>query len=268
MCRYGLGLIDFLGQVIPVFFLYICVWDVSHVWIYGCICLTLCVLCVCISVCETTIHFVQPTLASDFLYNLGLARSLSAHTSSPWAVPVYGCVRGQAETNTTTDGVRQKLFGTTRGVAKRPFLTGRMCVCVSLSFSLCLCHRLSVYVYAAYPNWALPTARSRTLLHFAQRPHCGDIGLSISWLLRSSGGGGLCRNCRRSQSLKPGLNWANVCSPNILRTVRRTMIRFLLELLVRRTWFGQFDELYFVLSWFVMRYTLRPELAADAQQTA
>ena len=46
------------------------------------------------------------------------------------------------------------------------------------------------------------------------------------------------------------------------------MIRFLLELLVRRTWFGQFDELYFVLSWFVMRYTLRPELAADAQQTA
>ena len=34
-----------------------------------------------------------------------------------------------------------------------------------------------------------------------------------------------------------------VCSPNILRTVRRTIIRFLIELLVRRTWFGQFDEL-------------------------
>ena len=48
-------------------------------------------------------------------------------------------------------------------------------------------------------------------------------------------------------SLKPVLNWANVCSPNILRTVRRTMIRFLTELLVRRTWFGQFDELYFCL---------------------
>ena len=31
------------------------------------------------------------------------------------------------------------------------------------------------------------------------------------------------------------LNWASVCSPNILRTVRRTMIRFLIELLVRRT---------------------------------
>ena len=68
-------------------------------------------------------------------------------------------------------------------------------------------------------------------------------------------------------SLKPLLNWANVCSPNILQTVRRTMIRFLIELLVRRTWFGQFDELYFVLSWLV-RYKLRPELAADAQQTA
>ena len=66
----------------------------------------------------------------------------------------------------------------------------------------------------------------------------------------------------------PVLNWANVSSPNTLRTVRRTMIRFLIELLVRRTWSGQFDELYFVLSWLVMRCKLRPELAADAQQTA
>ena len=65
---------------------------------------------------------------------------------------------------------------------------------------------------------------------------------------------------------KPVLNWANVCSPNILGTVRRAMIRFLIELLVRRTWFGQFDELYFVLNW--MRCKLRLELAADAQQTA
>ena len=53
--------------------------------------------------------------------------------------------------------------------------------------------------------------------------------------------------------VKPVLNWANVCSPNILRTVRQTMIRFLTELLVCRTWFGQFDELYFVLIWLVMR---------------
>ena len=68
-------------------------------------------------------------------------------------------------------------------------------------------------------------------------------------------------------SLKPVLNWANVCPPNILRTVRRTMIRFLTVLLVRRTWFRQFDELYLVLNWLVMRCKLRPELAADAQQT-
>ena len=68
-------------------------------------------------------------------------------------------------------------------------------------------------------------------------------------------------------SLKPVLNWANVCSPNILRTLRRTMIRFLIELLVRRTWFGQ-SKLYFVLHWLVMRCKLRPELVADAQQTA
>ena len=69
-------------------------------------------------------------------------------------------------------------------------------------------------------------------------------------------------------SLKPVLNWANVCSPNILRTVRRTMIRFLIELLVRRTWFGQFDVLCFVLNCLVMACKLQPELAAEAQQTA
>ena len=68
--------------------------------------------------------------------------------------------------------------------------------------------------------------------------------------------------------LKPVLNWANVCSPNMLQTVRRSMIRFLIELLVRRTWFGQFHELYFVLNRLVMRCKLRPELEADAQRTA
>ena len=67
--------------------------------------------------------------------------------------------------------------------------------------------------------------------------------------------------------IKPVLNWANVCSLNILRTVRRTMIRFLIELLVRRTWFGQ-SKLYFVLNWLVIRCKLRPELVADALQTA
>ena len=55
--------------------------------------------------------------------------------------------------------------------------------------------------------------------------------------------------------------------PNILRTLRRTMIRFLIELLIRRIWFGQ-SKLYFILNWLVMRCKLRPELAADAQQTA
>ena len=55
--------------------------------------------------------------------------------------------------------------------------------------------------------------------------------------------------------------------PNILRTLRRTMIRFLIELLVRPIWFGQ-SKLYFILNWLVMRCKLRPELAADAQQTA
>ena len=66
-----------------------------------------------------------------------------------------------------------------------------------------------------------------------------------------------------SWHIKPVLDWANVCSPNILRTVRRTMVRFLIELLVRRTRFGQ-SKLYFVLNWLVMRCKLRPELEADA----
>ena len=55
--------------------------------------------------------------------------------------------------------------------------------------------------------------------------------------------------------------------PNILRTLTRTMIRFLIELLVGRIWFGQ-TKLYFILNWRAMRCKLRPELAADAQQTA
>ena len=73
---------------------------------------------------------------------------------------------------------------------------------------------------------------------------------------------------RHSSCLKPVLNWVNVCSANILWTVWRTMICFLIELLVHRTWFGQFDKLYFILNWLVMRCKLRPELVADAQQTA
>ncbi len=37
---------------------------------------------------------------------------------------------------------------------------------------------------------------------------------------------------------------------------------------VRRTIFGQFDELCFVLNWLIMRCKLRSELAAETQQTA
>ena len=44
------------------------------------------------------------------------------------------------------------------------------------------------------------------------------------------------------------------------------MIRFLIELLVRRIWFGQ-SKLYFILNWLAMTRELRPELATDAQQT-
>ena len=58
-------------------------------------------------------------------------------------------------------------------------------------------------------------------------------------------------------TIKPVLNWANVCSPNILRTVRRTIIRFLIELLVRRTWFET-----------VRRTLLRSQLACNEMQAS
>ena len=45
------------------------------------------------------------------------------------------------------------------------------------------------------------------------------------------------------------------------------MILSLIELLVHRIWFGQ-SKLYLILNWLVMRCKLRPELAADTQQTA
>ena len=46
--------------------------------------------------------------------------------------------------------------------------------------------------------------------------------------------------------LSPFLIGPTFASPNIVRDFRRTLLRFLTELIVRRTWFGQFDELYFV----------------------
>ena len=70
-----------------------------------------------------------------------------------------------------------------------------------------------------------------------------------------------------SKALSPFLTGRMFVRPNILRTLRRTMIRFLIELLDRRIWFGQ-SKLYFILDWLVMRCKLRSELAADAQQAA
>ena len=60
--------------------------------------------------------------------------------------------------------------------------------------------------------------------------------------------------------VSPFLTGRMFVRPNILRTLRRTMIRFLTELLVRRIWFGQ-SKLYFILNWLAMRCKLRPELA-------
>ena len=45
-------------------------------------------------------------------------------------------------------------------------------------------------------------------------------------------------------SLCPFLIGRTFASPNIVRSIRRTLLPFLTELTVRRTWFGQFDELY------------------------
>ena len=67
--------------------------------------------------------------------------------------------------------------------------------------------------------------------------------------------------------LSPFLTGRMFVCPNILRTLRRTMICFLIELLVRWIWFGQ-SKLYFILNWLVMRCKLRPRHAADVQQTA
>ena len=75
------------------------------------------------------------------------------------------------------------------------------------------------------------------------------------------------RSCCLLRALSPFLTGRMFLRPNILRTLRQTMIRFLTEHLVRRIWFGQ-SRLYFILKWLVMRCKLLPELAADAQQTA
>ena len=72
---------------------------------------------------------------------------------------------------------------------------------------------------------------------------------------------------RRFVTIKPFLTGRMFVRRTYFGPLRGTMIRFLIELLVRRIWFGQ-SKLYFILKWPVMRCKLRPELAADAQQTA
>ena len=69
--------------------------------------------------------------------------------------------------------------------------------------------------------------------------------------------------CLSVTALSPFLTGRMFVRPNILRTLRRTMIRFLIELLVRRIWFGQ-SKFYFILNWLVMRCKLQPEHAADS----
>ena len=66
-----------------------------------------------------------------------------------------------------------------------------------------------------------------------------------------------------SKILSPFLTGWMFVRPNILRTLWRTMIHFIIKLLVHRIWFGQ-SKLYFILDWLVMRCKLRPKLAADS----
>ena len=54
------------------------------------------------------------------------------------------------------------------------------------------------------------------------------------------------RDGRAIKKISPFLTGRMFVRPNILRTLRRTMIRFLIEHLVRRIWFGQ-SRLYFIL---------------------
>ena len=137
--------------------------------------------------------------------------------------------------------------------------------------------RRKAHVY--YVTRSPPDAHPQSILYLRAcqvRVHVGDSGLCCSvcvtslecWLTP------LCVDCTRAvwastcysrQGLSPFLTGRTVCSPNILRTVRRTIIRSLIELLLRRTWFGHFDELCILLNWLIMRCKLRPELAAEAQ---
>ena len=95
----------------------------------------------------------------------------------------------------------------------------RVCVCVCV----CVCDTPSIAFWHLSPN-------------SARFSYATEGALFISAQLSSDAVSAL-RKVR--VLIKPVLNWANVCSPNIIRTLRPTMIRFLIELLVRRIWFGQ-----------------------------
>ena len=131
-----------------------------------------------------------------------------------------------------------------------------------------------------YPSkWCTCSAVWLLLVWYHVRCHCKVMGRPLNCCL--GGGGGELRSygggSTELRSYGGGHHWTYVLSPfltgrmfvrpNILRTLWRTMIHFLIELLVRRIWFGQ-SKLYFILSWLVMRCKLQPELVADAQQTA
>ena len=123
--------------------------------------------------------------------------------------------------------------------------------CPSLNASIEPVNSISVLIYAIISMWPSVSVKFGLGL-----PTCffGSSATSATIL-------------GTQQVLSPFLTGRMFVRPNILRTLRRTMIRFLIEHLLRRIWFGQ-SKLYFILNWLVMRCKLRPELAADAQQTA
>ena len=67
--------------------------------------------------------------------------------------------------------------------------------------------------------WSLGTTQTQVLNHRLQKQN-GTFVIPITVVLGQPACFGV----------KPVLNWATVCSPNIFRTLRRIMIRFLIQL--------------------------------------
>ena len=89
----------------------------------------------------------------------------------------------------------------------------------------------------AFSVASLPASSAKYTLLYGHSCHCRQPLQKCQTLIQkfSSFQQRCLRKTKALACVKPVLNWATVCSPNILRTVRRTMIRFLTELLVRRT---------------------------------